>query len=127
MLDSIADAARTRSTQRRTIPEILSRVSQYEMAYRMQTSVPEVADISNEPDHVLDLYGPDVRKPGTFARNCLLARRLAERDVRYHDGRVTWAGITTTAIARSHPGVVPASRSTGGRAGDGLEAARPAR
>ena len=53
------------------------------MAYRMQTSVPEVADISNEPDHVLDLYGPDVRKPGTFARNCLLARRLAERDVRY--------------------------------------------
>ena len=64
-------------------PEILSKVSQYEMSYRMQTSVPDVADISNEPDHVLDLYGPDVRKPGTFARNCLLARRLAERDVRY--------------------------------------------
>ena len=57
--------------------EILSKVSQYEMAYRMQTSVPEVADLSDEPDSVLDLYGPDVRTPGTFARNCLLARRLA--------------------------------------------------
>lgn len=64
-------------------PEILSRMSQYEMAYRMQTSVPEVADISDEPQHVLDLYGPDVQKPGTFARNCLIARRLAERGVKY--------------------------------------------
>ena len=64
-------------------PDILSRVSQYEMAYRMQASVPEVADISNEPQHVLDMYGPDVQKPGTFARNCLLARRLAERGVKY--------------------------------------------
>jgi hypothetical protein len=64
-------------------PEILSKVSQYEMSFRMQSSVPEVADISNEPAHVLDLYGPDVRRPGTFARNCLLARRLAERDVRF--------------------------------------------
>jgi hypothetical protein len=64
-------------------PEILSRVSQYEMAYRMQRSVPEVADISDEPRHVLDLYGPDVERPGTFARNCLVARRLAERGVKY--------------------------------------------
>jgi hypothetical protein len=64
-------------------PEIPSKISQYEMAYRMQKSVPEVADISDEPDHVLDMYGPDVRRPGTFARNCLLARRLAERDVRF--------------------------------------------
>jgi len=64
-------------------PEILSRVSQYEMAYRMQESVPEVADISNEPQHVLDMYGPDVQKPGTFARNCLIARRLAERGVKF--------------------------------------------
>ena len=64
-------------------PEIPSKISQYEMSYRMQQSVPEVADITDEPEHVLDLYGPDVRKPGTFARNCLLARRLAERDVRY--------------------------------------------
>jgi hypothetical protein len=71
-------------------PEINTRVSQYEMAYRMQTSVPEVMDISKEPESVFDLYGPDSRKPGTFAANCLLARRLAERDVRfiqlYHQG-----------------------------------------
>ena len=53
------------------------------MAYRMQSSVPEVADISDEPESVLELYGPDVTKPGTFARNCLIARRLAERGVKY--------------------------------------------
>lgn len=64
-------------------PEIQSRIAQYEMAFRMQTSVPELADISNEPEHVLKLYGPDVKKPGSYARNCLLARRLAERDVRF--------------------------------------------
>src|SRR6478672_3017692 len=64
-------------------PEIPAKISQYEMAYRMMTSVPEVADISNEPENILDIYGPGVRKPGTFARNCLLARRLAERDVRF--------------------------------------------
>jgi hypothetical protein len=64
-------------------PEILSKITQYEMAYRMQSSVPEATDISSEPDHVLDLYGPDVRTPGTFARNCLLARRLAERNVKF--------------------------------------------
>ncbi len=71
-------------------PEINSRVSQYEMAYRMQTSVPEVIDISKEPDSVYELYGPNAKIPGTFAANCLLARRLAERDVRfiqlYHPG-----------------------------------------
>ena len=71
-------------------PEIEARMAQYEMAYRMQTSVPEVMDIAGEPQHILDLYGPDVRDPGTFARNCLLARRLAERGVRfiqlYHQG-----------------------------------------
>ena len=64
-------------------PEILSRVEQYEMAFRMQATVPGLTDISDEPEHVLDLYGPDVRKPGTYARNCLLARRMAERDVRF--------------------------------------------
>jgi hypothetical protein len=64
-------------------PEILSRAGQYEMAYRMQQSVPEVADISDEPDHVLEMYGPDVHEPGTFARNCLIARRLCERGVKY--------------------------------------------
>jgi uncharacterized protein (DUF1501 family) len=64
-------------------PEIQSRIAQYEMAYRMQTSVPELTDISDEPQHTLDLYGPDVKKPGTFASNCLLARRMAERGVRF--------------------------------------------
>jgi len=58
-------------------------VSQYEMAYRMQDSVPEAADISKEPDHVLEMYGPNVKNPGTFARNALLARRLAERGVKF--------------------------------------------
>ena len=64
-------------------PETEARIAQYEMAFRMQASVPELADISGEPKSVLDLYGSDVTKPGTFARNCLLARRLAERDVRF--------------------------------------------
>jgi len=64
-------------------PAISARIAQYEMAYRMQTSVPEVTDLSDEPDHIFDLYGPDARDPGTFAANCLLARRLAERDVRF--------------------------------------------
>jgi hypothetical protein len=71
-------------------PEINSRVAQYEMAYRMQTSVPEVMDISQEPDKVFELYGAEAKNPGTFAANCLLARRLAERNVRfiqlYHPG-----------------------------------------
>jgi hypothetical protein len=64
-------------------PEIATRIAQYEMAYQMQTSVPELTDTSDEPEHVFDLYGPDSRKPGSFAANCLLARRLAERDVRF--------------------------------------------
>ena len=64
-------------------PEIATRIDQYEMAFRMQTSVPELTDLSSEPQHVLDLYGPESRKPGTFAHNCLLARRLAERGVRF--------------------------------------------
>jgi Protein of unknown function (DUF1501) len=82
MLDAIGKLAQLQRDATND-PEIPSKISQYEMAFRMQTSVPDVADISDEPDHVLDLYGPDVRKPGTFARNCLLARRLAERDVRH--------------------------------------------
>jgi hypothetical protein len=64
-------------------PEIQTRISQYEMAFRMQTSVPELTDLSGEPQHVLDMYGPDVKRPGSYAANCLLARRLAERDVRF--------------------------------------------
>lgn len=64
-------------------PEIETRISQYELAFRMQTAVPEITDISDEPEHILEMYGPDVRKPGTYARNCLLARKMAERDVRF--------------------------------------------
>ncbi len=64
-------------------PEIVTRVAQYEMAYRMQTSVPELMDFSDEPEHVLRMYGPDVHKPGSFAACALLARRLAERNVRF--------------------------------------------
>ena len=64
-------------------PETNARIAQYEMAFRMQTSVPELVDLSDETDETLDMYGPDVRKPGTFAYNCLLARRLAERGVRF--------------------------------------------
>ena len=64
-------------------PEISTRVAQYEMAYRMQTSVPELTDLSGESEATLALYGPNVRKPGSFAANCLLARRMAERGVRF--------------------------------------------
>ena len=71
-------------------PEIETRVSQYEMAFRMQASVPALADFSNEPQHVLDEYGEEVNTPGSYTANCLLARRLAERGVRfiqlYHRG-----------------------------------------
>src|SRR5215467_12642378 len=64
-------------------PEIATRISQYEMAYKMQSSVPELADLSKEPDSTFEMYGPDARKPGTYAANCILARRLAERGVRF--------------------------------------------
>ena len=71
-------------------PEISSRIAQYEMAYRMQTSVPETMNIDDEPDEVFEMYGPASRRPGSFAANCILARRLAERGVRfiqlYHQG-----------------------------------------
>ncbi len=63
-------------------PETLTRIAQYEMAFRMQTSVPELTDFSNESQATLDLYGPAVKEPGSFAASCLLARRLAERNVR---------------------------------------------
>ena len=64
-------------------PEIEARIAQYEMAFRMQASVPELTDVKGESQEVLDLYGPEVKKPGSYAANCLLARRLAERDVRF--------------------------------------------
>jgi hypothetical protein len=64
-------------------PEIEARIAQYEMAFRMQSSVPELLDMKDEPQHILDMYGPDVKRAGSYAANCLLARRLAERDVRF--------------------------------------------
>ncbi len=64
-------------------PEIATRISQYEMAFRMQSSVPELTDLSKESASTFEMYGPDAKKPGTFAANCLLARRLAERGVRF--------------------------------------------
>jgi hypothetical protein len=79
-------------------PEIETRIAQYEMAFRMQASVPDLADTSKEPEHVHALYGEDSRKPGSFAANCLLARRLAERNVRfiqlYHRGWDHHGGLT---------------------------------
>ena len=82
MLDAAAQLNRMRSDALHD-PEISTRITQYEMAFRMQTSVPELMDLSKEPEHVLDMYGPDVRKPGTYAQHCLLARRMAERGVRF--------------------------------------------
>jgi hypothetical protein len=83
-------------------PEILSKVAQYEMAYRMQDSVPEVTDLSDEPQYILDMYGPQVHQPGTFARNCLLTRRLIERGVKYINlVQVGWDHHN--GIARRHP------------------------
>jgi hypothetical protein len=64
-------------------PEISTRIAQYEMAFRMQTSVPELTDLSKEPERTFELYGPDSKKQGTYAANCLMARRLAERGVRF--------------------------------------------
>jgi hypothetical protein len=82
LLDALARFAKT-DYEKSKDADIFSRMSQYEMAYRMQRSIPEATDISNEPKHVLEMYGPDVERPGTFAHNCLLARRLAERNVKY--------------------------------------------
>ncbi len=82
MLDKIA-ALNEIQLQEFQDPEIATRISQYEMAYRMQTSVPEVLDINDEPEHIFKMYGPDSMKPGTFASNCIQARRLAERGVRF--------------------------------------------
>ncbi|MEM9585699.1 MAG: DUF1501 domain-containing protein [Planctomycetota bacterium] len=82
MLDSLA-RLNQQTAGRFGDPETNARIAQYEMAFRMQTSVPELADISDEPQYILDLYGPDVTKPGTFANCCLLSRRMAERGVRF--------------------------------------------
>lgn len=83
--DILNDLGRLNELRHKIIgdPEIASRTAQYELAFRMQSSIPELAQIDDEPEHILDMYGPTVRKPGSYARNCLLARRLAERDVRF--------------------------------------------
>ncbi len=82
MLDSLAELNRIKHNDVGD-PEIQSRIAQYELAYRMQMSVPDLLDFSDEPQHVLDLYGPDVNTQGKYAYNCLIARRLAERGVRF--------------------------------------------
>lgn len=82
MLDALAALNRDQS-EATLDPEVAARTAQAEMAYRMQTSVPEATDVAGEPDEVYDLYGPDSRVPGTYAANCLLARRLVERGVRF--------------------------------------------
>ena len=80
-------------------PEIATRMAQYEMAYKMQSSVPDLADFSDEPQHVLDMYGPQVLERGSFAHNCLMSRRLIERGVRFvqvmHAGWDQHNSITT--------------------------------
>ncbi len=92
MLDELA-ALNTESYKEFGDPEISTKIQQYEMAYRMQTAVPEITDISKEPEDTLKMYGPDCLVPGTFAANCLLARKLSESGVRfvqlYHQG---WDG-----------------------------------
>jgi hypothetical protein len=89
MLDVVGKINRMRS-EAYGDPEIETRIAQYEMAYRMQTSVPSLMNLKDEPESTFELYGPDSRKPGTYAANCLLARRLSERGVRfvqlYHRG-----------------------------------------
>lgn len=82
MLDKIAELNQAKFDKTGD-PEIQTRISQYEMAYRMQTSVPETMDISKEPEEIFEMYGPDSRTPGTYAANCILARRMAEKDVRF--------------------------------------------
>jgi len=82
MLDSLATLNRKHLAEIGD-PEIQTTIAQQEMAFRMQSSVPELTDISKEPKEVLDMYGPEVNKLGSYARNCLLARRMAERDIRF--------------------------------------------
>lgn len=103
MLDRLSELNRAQF-EKELDPEIESRIAQYELAYRMQTSVPEVTDLSKEPDEVFELYGPDARKPGTYAANCLLARRLAQKGVRfiqlYHQGWDQHGGLKREIAAQ---------------------------
>ncbi|MCA9064886.1 MAG: DUF1501 domain-containing protein, partial [Planctomycetaceae bacterium] len=82
MLDGIAELNQLRFEQTGD-PEVETRIQQYEMAWRMQTSIPELNDLSDEPGSTFELYGPDSRRPGSYAANCILARRLVERGVRF--------------------------------------------
>ncbi|MBL8239319.1 MAG: DUF1501 domain-containing protein [Bryobacterales bacterium] len=82
MLDGLAELNQHRLDQTGD-PEIATRIRQYEMAYRMQASVPELTDLRDEPEEIFELYGPDSRRAGSYAANCILARRLAERGVRF--------------------------------------------
>ena len=82
MLDSLGEMNHF-AHQRFADPEIETRIAQYEMAFKMQASVPELTDFSDEPQSILDMYGPDVKRKGSYAYNCLMARRLAERGTRY--------------------------------------------
>jgi uncharacterized protein (DUF1501 family) len=81
MLDALRELNQERYSQLRD-PEIQTRIAQYEMAFRMQTSVPDLVNIAQEPASILEMYGPEVTKPGTFASSALLARRMVERGVR---------------------------------------------
>src|SRR5690606_13200528 len=82
MLDKIA-SLNAMNYEEMGDPEIQTRIQQYEMAYRMQTAVPEITDVSREPDSIIKMYGPDCLVPGTYAANCLLARKLSESGVRF--------------------------------------------
>lgn len=81
MLDGLAELNEKRLAETGD-PEVETRIRQYEMAWRMQTSIPELTDLSDEPESTFELYGPDSRRPGSYAANCILARRLVERGVR---------------------------------------------
>jgi hypothetical protein len=89
MLDAI-DALHQMQLEKQTDPLLETRIAQHELAFNMQASIPDVVDVSGESKETLEMYGPDVHKPGSFAANCLLARRLAEKDVKfiqlYHQG-----------------------------------------
>ena len=105
MLDGLAKL-NARQLAQSGDPEIATRISQYEMAFKMQTSVPELTNLSSESQATFDLYGEEARKPGTFAANCLLARRLLERGVRcvqlYHRGWDQHGGLPTNMPKQAH-------------------------
>lgn len=105
MLDDLAALNRLHLEEVRD-PETQARIDQYEMAFRMQSAVPELTDLSREPESVFARYGPESRKPGTFAANCLLARRLAERGVRfiqlYHRGWDQHANLPSGIRSQCH-------------------------